>query len=150
MRIVVNLKKGYFLAVVIGFLLLAGIFVVYAYGTNNPSQFGHTISEILAPKGCSPGQALVKNSTDRLTGGTVWRCGNIGNTTVVPPAPQIKCDWSGWKGAMTFTVQDGKKYAQTYYTTIWKCENGYLNESKYLLCQTANQPPYNAGIDCSE
>ena len=61
----------------------------------------------------------------------------------------IPCDWTGWKGAMTFAVEDGKKHEHTYYTTIFNCQGGVITGMKYVLCATANSV-YGAGIDCTE
>ena len=46
MKIEVNVTKRRFFMIFGTILLLVGIFTVYAFGTNNPSSFGHTLGEI--------------------------------------------------------------------------------------------------------
>lgn len=46
MKIEVNITKRYFFALLPIVLVLAAVFVVNAYGTNNPPVFGHTPGEI--------------------------------------------------------------------------------------------------------
>ena len=46
MKLEVNVDKKYFFAIVLIGLVVIGIVGVIAYGTNNPTNFGHTIGEI--------------------------------------------------------------------------------------------------------
>jgi hypothetical protein len=76
MRLNVNLEKRY-VYVIIGLLILvAGCFAVYAYGTSNPSSFGHTTGEIdFSSVGncsniCTDADTYV-TSVDGLAGGTI-------------------------------------------------------------------------------
>jgi hypothetical protein len=52
--------------IAIGILAIVGV-GVYAYGTSNPSTFGHSIGELAAPSGCLAGQFLKYD-------GTNWVC----------------------------------------------------------------------------
>jgi len=46
MKIEVNIQKKYAVMIVVAFLVLAGVLIVFAYGTNNPSVVGHSAGEI--------------------------------------------------------------------------------------------------------
>lgn len=46
MKIEVNIKKRYFYILSVLLILLIGSFGVWAYGTSNPSNFGHTWDEL--------------------------------------------------------------------------------------------------------
>lgn len=46
MRIEVNVTKKRFFVLLFAILLLGVVGVVYAFGTNNPSNFGHSVGEI--------------------------------------------------------------------------------------------------------
>jgi hypothetical protein len=59
--------------IVLGILALAAI-GVYAYGTSNPSVFGHSAGELAPPSPCSSGQFLQYN-------GTGWVCATSGAGT---------------------------------------------------------------------
>jgi hypothetical protein len=55
----------YVLIAVFAIVLLA--VGVYAYGTSNPPAFGHSVNEVAAPSGCSPGQYLMFNPNDEYS-----------------------------------------------------------------------------------
>jgi hypothetical protein len=55
----------FFVTILIVAVLAVG---VYAYGTSNPSIFGHSYGEIGAPAGCSAGQVLQYNGTNFVCG----------------------------------------------------------------------------------
>ncbi len=46
MKLKININKKNFLSVIVGLIILIGIFAVYAFGTSSPSVFGHTGDEI--------------------------------------------------------------------------------------------------------
>lgn len=46
MKVEINLKKRYFIFILVSALLIGGLIAVYAYGTNNPSVFGHSANEL--------------------------------------------------------------------------------------------------------
>jgi|GEM_PF-2216569 len=46
MKFEINLQKKYFIVILAGLLVIAGILAVNAYGTFNPEIFGHTVGEI--------------------------------------------------------------------------------------------------------
>ena len=46
MKIEVNLKKKYFISIVVLLIVVAGIFFVYAFGGNSPSTLGHSAGEM--------------------------------------------------------------------------------------------------------
>lgn len=47
MQIVINMDKKHFFIVLAVILMMGGAITVWAYGTANPSQFGHTMNETL-------------------------------------------------------------------------------------------------------
>jgi|WetSurMetagenome_2_1015567.scaffolds.fasta_scaffold21883_8 hypothetical protein len=49
-------------------ILVALAFGVYAFGTFNPSSFGHSLGELAAPSGCTAGQLLQYNGTSFVCG----------------------------------------------------------------------------------
>ena len=55
--------------ITLGVLVLLGI-GVYAYGTNNPQIFGHSIDELAAPLGCTSGEFLQWS-------GSQWTCATV-------------------------------------------------------------------------
>jgi hypothetical protein len=63
--------------IAIGILAIIGV-GIYAYGTNNPSVFGHSASELAPPTGCTSGQLLQYN-------GNTWVCSNPGITSETDP-----------------------------------------------------------------
>lgn len=73
--------------ILIGVLIVAAVFV-YAYGTSNPSVFGHSFSEIAPPDGCSDGQFV------RWTG-TGWDCVP---SELAPPDGCIEGQFVRWTG----------------------------------------------------
>jgi len=64
MKIEVNLEKKYFFAVLSAVIIFAALIGVYAYGTSNPSVFGHSAAEI---EGGIAGGIVLKNSTTQIT-----------------------------------------------------------------------------------
>lgn len=46
MKIEVNLEKKYFYSILAVIIIVGGVFVVNAYGTNNPQVFGHSSGEV--------------------------------------------------------------------------------------------------------
>ena len=46
MKIEVNINKKYFFILLGAILLFGGVFLVWAFGTNNPSNFGHSVGEM--------------------------------------------------------------------------------------------------------
>ena len=62
-------KSNFLLYVLITVVILCAVaFGAYAYGTSNPSAFGHSVEEIAPPTGCAAGQFL------KWTG-SAWSCG---------------------------------------------------------------------------
>lgn len=45
MKIVINIEKRHFFIILAFVLMVGGIITVRAYGTDNPSNFGHTMNE---------------------------------------------------------------------------------------------------------
>ncbi len=70
MKIEVDFSKTKLFIILGVVLLLAGTFFVYAYGTNNPPVFGHTIQEVDGIT-CSAGQAVTR------TNASGWSCVSI-------------------------------------------------------------------------
>jgi len=68
-------KRLSYTLIVISAVILIGV-GVYAYGTNSPSTFGHSIGEIAAPSGCATGQFL------KWTG-SAWNCAGAGSNIQV-------------------------------------------------------------------
>ena len=70
MKIEVNIDKMYFIIILSSILILTGVFVAYAYGTNDPRVFGHTVSEVtgaqrkISPTECPVGKAIVQIRDD--------------------------------------------------------------------------------------
>jgi hypothetical protein len=71
MKIEINVNKVYFMFTLFFILLIVGSLVVYAWGTNNPSVFGHSSGEIIGALSCSQGQALSVDSNG-------WKCVDVG------------------------------------------------------------------------
>lgn len=46
MQFNINVEKRYFFGILGAILLIAGMFAVYAYGTNEPEVFGHSVGEL--------------------------------------------------------------------------------------------------------
>ncbi len=70
MKIEVNLTKRYFL-ILLGIVLVLGILLfVQAYGTNNPSVFGHSVGEINW-NDIIPGSLYVRDAV-RVDGGSIF------------------------------------------------------------------------------
>ncbi len=46
MKVEINLKKRYFIFILVSALLIGSLIAVYAYGTNNPAVFGHSPGEL--------------------------------------------------------------------------------------------------------
>jgi len=65
MKIEVNINKKYFYTIVALLIIIGGVFVVYAFGTNDPATFGHSMGELAPPSGC--------NGYLKYSGG-VWTC----------------------------------------------------------------------------
>ncbi len=42
----INVEKKYFFGILTAILMVAGLFAVYAYGTNEPEVFGHSVGEV--------------------------------------------------------------------------------------------------------
>jgi hypothetical protein len=70
-----NNRLMYFF-VTIGILVALAV-GVYAFGTFNPSSFGHSLGELAAPAGCIAGQILQYN-------GTSFVCGSGGSGSACP------------------------------------------------------------------
>lgn len=71
MKVEVNIRKSYFLAILGTILVLAGIITGFAYNPGNspaavPSSFGHTINEVDGIT-CTSGQAVTRTSSG-------WSC----------------------------------------------------------------------------
>jgi hypothetical protein len=67
----INLSnRGIYSIIAFGIMMVLGV-GTYAYGTSNPSDFGHSIGELEPPVGCSSGQILE-------WGGASWNCINNG------------------------------------------------------------------------
>ena len=66
MKIEVNIEKKYAIFIIVGVLILAGVIVAYAYGTSNPSVFGHSFEELqgvqhdIDSTQCPMGKGIVK------------------------------------------------------------------------------------------
>jgi hypothetical protein len=67
MKIELNISKKYFFIILASVLLLGGLFITYAYGTNDPPVFGHSANEIDGFPNCNAGQALTHSSSG-------WSC----------------------------------------------------------------------------
>lgn len=73
MKIEVNINKTYFMFILgIIFLLAGGL--VYAYGTSNPSTFGHTTGEISGTLTKSSCYWTSRSRCDSCT--KTWTCGS--------------------------------------------------------------------------
>jgi hypothetical protein len=89
---------------------------IYAYGTYNPSTFGHTLSEIAAPSGCSSGQFL------QYTGGD-WTCASAsGSSGESCPTGYILAS----NGVLC--------YRQRLVTTGWYAANSYCESAGAEIC----------------
>ncbi len=70
MKIEVNINKWHFVIILSSVLVLAGIFITYAYDTNDPRVFGHTVSEVTGAQArittteCPDGKAIVQIKSD--------------------------------------------------------------------------------------
>lgn len=76
----------------IAILLLFGISIAIAYGTNNPQVFGHSIGEIDGIPTCTNSQVLNKNSSgwncvNAGSGGYTWTSGVTPQSATNPSAP---------------------------------------------------------------
>jgi hypothetical protein len=99
-------KRLSYTLIAIVFLTLIGV-GVYAYGTNSPSTFGHTFSELNAPSGCNVGQYLMRAPT---TDG--WTCetpsSSSGGITSISSLNPIRVEQSGTGNFVTVTCPSGK------------------------------------------
>jgi hypothetical protein len=78
----INLSNRWFYTIIIiGILAIIGI-GVYAYGTSNPSIFGHSLNEL---ERCAEGQTLIVNES-------TWICVDFPGATVETD-PTVK-DWA--------------------------------------------------------
>ncbi|MBI5803491.1 hypothetical protein HY448_02285, partial [Candidatus Pacearchaeota archaeon] len=66
-KIILSNRFLYTILSLISLVLVA--ILVQAYGTSNPSNFGHTLSEVASPGGCASNQLLLWN-------GSAWICTN--------------------------------------------------------------------------
>ena len=70
MKLEVNIEKRYAFVIVASLFILAGAIVAYAYGTNNPSVFGHSADEVagvqksISNNPCPPGQGIIQINAD--------------------------------------------------------------------------------------
>lgn len=97
MRITININKRY-AYVLIGLLILsAGIFIVNAYGGNQPSVAGHSINEVAPPTDCADTQVLSYYSTSG------WVCVNLPIDTWRPRGTAIYTvnQYCGSPGSLT-------------------------------------------------
>jgi len=109
--------------ILIGILTAIGV-GVYAYGTSNPSSFGHSISE-LAP--CAEGQIL------KTTGG-VWTCGTESGGSWKAPT-NVKCTTSTHNGNFQLIGDSGSGLGANGYRGMynWIQTNGC---SGYHVCDS--------------
>ena len=70
LQIKINLTNRWLYALItIGILMVVGV-GVYAYGTSNPSIFGHSVNEVGFPTDCQVGEFLKWD-------GNSWICSNF-------------------------------------------------------------------------
>ena len=67
MKLEVNISKKYFFIILGVLLLLIGVLLVNAYGTNDPPVFGHSVEELDGFPNCASGRYLRHNNG-------VWSC----------------------------------------------------------------------------
>ena len=74
MKLEVNISKAKFFSILGAVLVLAGALFAYAYGTNSPSVFGHSIQEVDGIT-CTAGQAITRDTTG------LWKCVAVGGSS---------------------------------------------------------------------
>ena len=120
MKLEINIEKRHFF-VLLGAILLLGI--VYAFGTNNPSSFGHTPGEI------DPG-------TFGGGAGNNWifpgRVGVSGATPGVYGGQQSVLDSSGFIAATNFYIKSSGTNAISSCT--FQCETRNTYDNPYPSC----------------
>ncbi|MCL5018278.1 MAG: hypothetical protein M1416_00720 [Candidatus Pacearchaeota archaeon] len=120
----INLSnRGLYTFIILGILTILGV-SVYAYGTNAPQTFGHSIGEMAPPTGCDSGQFL------KLDGAN-WICSEIG-ITKASGIYQVR-DTCSNPNTITFsptcqTVQCGNCGSTVYY---YKCVNAWGSPITY-------------------
>jgi hypothetical protein len=88
--------------IAIGILAIVSI-GVYAYGTSNPSTFGHSVGELAPPPGCSAGQFLQYD-------GSSWVCSFSSSTETDPTVmPWAKTD-NGMINAVAISLNGGASW----------------------------------------
>lgn len=122
MRITVNINKRYAYLIIGLLILTAGIFIVNAYGGNQPSVVGHSINEVAPPTDCADTQVLSYYKTSG------WICTNlpIDTDTWRPRGKGIYTIHSSCSGSGSFTIVSTCE-------TI-KCKEPYAAPPTYLSC----------------
>src|SRR3989338_491839 len=82
MKLEVNISKAKFFSILGAVLVLAGALFAYAYWTNSPSVFGHSIQEVDGIT-CTAGQAITRDTTG------LWKC--VASNCNTFPAIQQDC-----------------------------------------------------------
>ena len=122
--------------IAIGLIAVFGV-IVYAYGTSNPSTFGHSIGELAPPSECTSGQVLVWNQTsgwtctdfpaggDYCSDGTCE--GNLDVSGTLTTGGYVKIGPSG-----PVTIGSSCSLSQQY--ELRRCEQGGYSQGFICIC----------------
>ncbi|MEK6890259.1 MAG: hypothetical protein AABX35_03670 [Nanoarchaeota archaeon] len=137
MKIEVNLKKRYFIFILASALLLSSLIAVYAYGTNNPSIFGHSAGEVAG--GGIPSGAIVMFDVACPTGWTRFAgldgkvakgsatYGGIGGSDTHTHTHQdsfaTNLDGGSWRTAISTLTIDPSSSWPPYVEVVWCKKN---------------------------
>jgi hypothetical protein len=148
-KIEVNVSNKLFYTVItILAVLLIGV-GVYAYGTNNPSVMGHSISEIEPPQYCEASGGWLRHYNG------AWHCDDTPSGSGDCPECEnceellVHCSWGGWNSVCSTANYPDYYYTQydqglapsvcvgdslSYLTTSYYCSEGGITDSKSVRC----------------
>lgn len=99
MKLEVNVSKKTAIPIIAAIIIVAGIFSVFAFNTNNPQVMGHSASELAPPTGCSANQVLSWT-------GSAWTCSAPSSSGLGPTVACTKV-WTppfGGPGAIQYNT----------------------------------------------